>query len=87
MTSNEKTQNLSEIERLLQQNVGQEILIKLKNNISVKGNLGIFDQHLNLTLMSGEVIFGGKIEIFENLLVRGGDVLLISLLESHHPKN
>ena len=87
MTSNERTPNFSEIEKLLQHCVGKEILVKLKNNISVKGKLGIFDQHLNLTLKSGETIFGQKHENFERLLVRGSDIVLISLPGQNYSKN
>ena len=85
MTSNEKVQNLSEIDRLLQKNVEKEILIKLKNNITVKGKLKIFDQHLNLTLKKGEVVFGEKTEVFEAMLVRGSDIMVISV--SDHPNS
>ena len=84
MTSNEKVQNLSEIDKLLQKNVEKEILVKLKNNVTVKGKLRIFDQHLNLTLKKG-VVFGEKTETFEDLLVRGSDIMLISVLD--HPNS
>ena len=86
MTSNEKVQNLSEIEKLLQQNVEKEILVKLKNNITVKGKLRIFDQHLNLTLKKGEAVFGEQIEVFEDLLVRGSDIMVISILDTPNSK-
>lgn len=85
MTSNEKVQNLSEIDRLLQKNVEKEILIKLKNNVTVKGKLKIFDQHLNLTLKKGEAVFGEKTEVFEAMLVRGSDIMVISVLD--HPNS
>ena len=86
MASNENTQNLSEIQKLLQNNVGKEILVKLKNNISVRGKLGVFDQHLNLTLKKGEILFGEKNEIFDSLLVRGADVVVISVLDNNYSK-
>ena len=85
MSNNEKAPNLSEIEKLLQKNVEKEILVKLKNNFTVKGKLRIFDQHLNLTLKEGEVIFGENIENFEDLLLRGSDIMVISLL--NHPNS
>jgi small nuclear ribonucleoprotein len=85
MTSNEKVQNLSEIDKLLQKNVEKEILVKLKNNVTVKGKLTIFDQHLNLTLKKGEVVFGEKTEVFEAMLVRGSDIMVISV--SDHPNS
>lgn len=86
MANQEKIQNFSEIEKLLQQNVEKEILVKLKNKITIKGKLRIFDQHLNLTLQKGTVIFGEKNEFYQDLLVRGSDIILISLLDSSHSK-
>ena len=86
MTSNEKVQNISEIDKLLQKNVEKEILVKLKNNVTVKGKLRIFDQNLNLTLKNGEVVFGEKNEVFEDLLVRGSDIMVISIMENPNSK-
>ncbi|MBA4454095.1 MAG: hypothetical protein H2B05_04040, partial [Nitrosopumilaceae archaeon] len=39
----------------MQQNVGKEVLIRLKSNITAKGKLKNFDQHLNLSLKDGNV--------------------------------
>ena len=85
MTS-EEVQNLSEIEKLLKKNIGREILIKLKNNITVNGKLRIFDQHMNLTLKKGTI--SGEIkEDFEDLLIRGSDILVVILLEIPRSKD
>ena len=78
MTSKEEIQNLSEIEKLMQKNVGKEIQIKLKNKIKVNGKLRIFDQHMNLTLKNA-IVSGEKKENFDNLLVRGSDILIVIL--------
>ena len=79
ISSSEFSQNLSEIDKLLQQNVGKEVLIRLKSNITVKGKLKNFDQHLNLSLKDGRVKSEEKTELFDNMLLRGSDILMVSL--------
>lgn len=78
MTSKEELQNLSEIEKLLQKNTGKEIQIKLKNNSTINGKLRIFDQHMNLMLKKA-IVTGEKKENFDDLLVKGSDILVVVL--------
>ena len=86
ISSSEFSQNLSEIDKLLQQNVGKEVLIRLKSNITVKGKLKNFDQHLNLSLKDGRVKSEEKTELFENMLLRGSDILMVSLSNYDYSK-
>lgn len=83
---NEYGQNISEIDKLLQQNVGKDVLIRLKNNVTIQGKLKNFDQHLNLSLHDGNVKSKDGIEPFQNVLLRGSDVLVISLSSYTHSK-
>ncbi len=79
---------VSEIDKLLQQNVGKDLLIKLKNNVTVQGKLKNFDQHMNLTLKNGNVEFSNETKPFQDMLVRGSEILMVSLLSnaSSNPK-
>lgn len=86
ISNSEYNQNISEIDKLLQKNVGKDILIRLKNNITVQGKLKNFDQHLNLSLNEGNVKSKEENEQFQNMLLRGSDVLMISLSSYTHSK-
>ena len=86
ISSSEFSQNLSEIDKRLQQNVGNEVLIRLKSNITAKGKLKSFDQHLNLSLKDGNVKSEEKTELFENMLLRGSDILMVSLSNYDYSK-
>ena len=79
ITSEEYTRNLSEIDKLLQQNVGTRLLVRLKNDITVQGSLKNFDQHMNLTLKDGHVESMENSEQFNDMLVRGSEILIVSL--------
>ena len=78
ITSEEYTRSVSEIDKLLQQNVGKRLLVRLKNNITVQGNLKNFDQHLNLTLNDGEMESKETVEQFNKMLLRGSEILIVS---------
>ncbi len=78
ITSEEYTRSVSEIDNLLQQNVGKRLLVRLKNNITVQGNLKNFDQHLNLTLNDGEMESKETVEQFNKMLLRGSEILIVS---------
>ncbi|MFZ8908320.1 MAG: LSM domain-containing protein [Nitrosopumilaceae archaeon] len=86
ISNNEFSQNPSEIDKLLQQNVGKEVLIKLKSNITAKGKLKNFDQHLNLSLKDGNIKSKQKTESFDNMLLRGSDILMVSLSNYDYSK-
>ena len=86
ISNSEFSQNVSEIDKLLQQNVGKEVLIKLKSNITAKGKLKNFDQHLNLSLKDGNMKSKQKTESFDNMLLRGSDILTVSLSNYDYSK-
>ncbi|MEJ2260020.1 MAG: ribonucleoprotein [Nitrosopumilaceae archaeon] len=62
----------------MQNNVGKDVFIRLKNNIAVKGKLKNFDQHLNLSLKDGFVKSKEKTESFQEMLLRGSDILIVA---------
>ncbi|MDG6997589.1 MAG: RNA-binding protein [Nitrososphaerota archaeon] len=65
--------------RVLDESVGKVVLIKLKGNKVIRGNLQGFDQHMNLLLESSEEIFeDGKTNSIGTIVVRGDNVVIIS---------
>lgn len=78
ISNNQPSQNSSEIDKLLQNNVGKDVFIRLKNNIAVKGKLKNFDQHLNLSLKDGFVKSKEETESFQEMLLRGSDILIVA---------
>ena len=65
--------------RVLDESVGRVVLIKLKGNKVIRGNLQGFDQHMNLLLESSEEILeDGKTNSIGTIVVRGDNVVIIS---------
>ena len=65
--------------RVLDESVGKVVLIKLKGNKVIRGNLQGFDQHMNLLLESSEEILDdGKTNSIGTIVVRGDNVVIIS---------
>ena len=65
--------------KLLEQNIGSIVLVKLRGDIVVRGKLRSFDQHLNLVLEDAEEIKNdGTTRKLGTLVIRGDNVILIS---------
>ncbi len=65
--------------KLLEQNIGSIVLVKLRGDIVVRGKLRSFDQHLNLVLEDAEEIKSdGSTRKLGTLVIRGDNVILIS---------
>ena len=71
----------SEIVKSLDGCVNKVILIKLRNGETIRGNLQTFDQHMNLYLTKSEDITKDKVEKLNNILLRGDNILVVSLSE------
>lgn len=71
----------SEINKILDVCVNKEILIKLKNHTIIRGNLQTFDQYMNLLLTEVEDITGEKPKKLDRILLRGDNILAVSLPE------
>ncbi len=69
----------SEILKTLVSCVNKVILIKLRNNQIIQGKLQTFDEHLNLILMDSEDITDDKVKNLNKIILRGDNILLISL--------
>lgn len=68
-----------EISNLMNKNKNKSILLRLRNNKTVKGDLIDFDVHMNLTLVNAEEISEEKPQKMGKILLRGDNILAISL--------
>ncbi|MBI4053465.1 MAG: small nuclear ribonucleoprotein [Candidatus Diapherotrites archaeon] len=59
--------------------IGKEVLVMLKDNVSIRGTLKAFDVHMNIVLEGAEQLENGSPKAkYGKLMVRGDNVLLIS---------
>jgi small nuclear ribonucleoprotein len=64
---------------LLNKMVGQKILVRLKNNIDIRGQMVSFDVHMNIVIDSAEELDGSELKTkLGTILLRGGNILFIS---------
>ncbi len=68
-----------EISTLMNNSKNKSVLLKLRNNKTIKGNLLDFDVHMNLSLNDAEDISDEKAEKLGKILLRGDNILSISL--------
>ena len=65
--------------RILSENIGNIVLVKLRGSREVRGKLKSYDQHLNLVLEDAEeVLSNGSTRKLGTLVIRGDNVVLIS---------
>jgi small nuclear ribonucleoprotein len=69
----------SEIIEALDDYLDQVVVIKLKNKKTIQGNLRDFDQRMNLVLTDSEDITGDNSKSLDNVLLRGDNIILVSL--------
>ena len=70
-----------EISTLMNNSKNKVILLRLRNNRTVRGNLQDFDIHMNLTLKNTEDISDEKPTQLGTVLLRGDNILAVSLPE------
>jgi len=70
-----------EISNLMNQSKDKSVLLRLRNNKTVKGNLVDFDVHMNLTLNDAEDVTEETPTNLGKILLRGDNILAISLPE------
>ena len=70
-----------EISNLMNQSKNKSVLLRLRNNKTVKGNLVDFDVHMNLTLNDAEDVTEESPIKLGKILLRGDNILAISLPE------
>ena len=65
--------------KVLDESINKVVLIKLKGNKTIRGNLLGFDQHMNLLLdQSEEIPSEGDSKHLGSKVVRGDNVIMIS---------
>ena len=65
--------------KVLDESINKVVLIKLKGNKTIRGNLLGFDQHMNLLLdQSEEIPSEGDSKNLGSIVVRGANVIMIS---------
>ena len=65
--------------KVLDESINKIVLIKLKGNKTIRGNLLGFDQHMNLLLdQTEEIPSEGDSKELGTLVVRGDNVIMIS---------
>lgn len=65
--------------KVLDESIGKVVLIKIKGNKTIRGNLRGFDQHMNLILdQAEETADGGQPSALGSIVVRGDNVIMIS---------
>ena len=65
--------------KVLDESINKIVLIKLKGNKTIRGNLLGFDQHMNLLLdQSEELPSEGDANSLGSIVVRGDNVVMIS---------
>jgi len=70
-----------EISTLMANRKGKVVLLRLRNDKTLQGVLQDFDIHMNLTLENAEDITEEKHEQLGKILLRGDNILAISLSE------
>jgi len=64
---------------LLNKSIGQQILVRLKNNTEIRGVVTSFDVHMNIVLENAEELEDGNLKAkLGTILLRGGNILFIS---------
>jgi len=68
-----------EISTLMNNSKDKVVLLRLRNTKTIQGILKDFDIHMNLTLESAEDISDEKHEKLGKILLRGDNILAVSL--------
>lgn len=65
--------------KILDESINKVVLIKLKGDKTIRGNLLGFDQHMNLQLDQSEEIHSeGETKSLGSIVVRGDNIIMIS---------
>ncbi len=66
--------------KLLNEFINKPILVKLRNNHTIRGNLQTFDDHMNLALEKSEDITSeNEVESLGKIILRGDNILMIAV--------
>ena len=66
--------------KLLSEFINKPILVKLRNNHTIKGTLQTFDDHMNLVLEKSEdIISENAVESLGKIILRGDNIFMIAV--------
>lgn len=65
-------------QRLLSENLGKIVLVKLRGNRLLRGSLRSFDQHLNIVLENAEEVLENGTRSLGTVIIRGENVIFVS---------
>ncbi len=68
-----------EISTLMNNSKDKVVLLRMRNTKTIQGTLKEFDIHMNLTLEDAEDISNGKPEKLGKVLIRGDNILAVSI--------
>ncbi len=64
---------------LLNKVLGQQVLIRLKSNMSIRGRIVSFDAHMNVVIENAEELEDGELKTkLGTILLRGGNIIFVS---------
>lgn len=77
----------SEIVKILDECINKVIVIKLRNNKIIQGNLQAFDQQMNLILTNSKDITEDDVKSLDQIILRGDNILIVSLPDKSNSLN
>ena len=77
----------SEIVKILDECLNKVIVIKLRNNKIIQGNLQAFDQQMNLILTNSKDITEDDVKSLDQIILRGDNILMVSLPDKSNSLN
>ncbi len=64
---------------LLSKALGQQVLIRMKSSMVIRGRLKSFDAHMNLALENAEELDGSELKAkVGTMVLRGGNIIYVS---------
>ncbi|ASI13575.1 LSm family RNA-binding protein [Candidatus Mancarchaeum acidiphilum] len=65
---------------LLNKSIGKQVLVRLKNNLSIRGKITSFDAHMNIVMDGAEELdSSGELKAkLGIILLRGGNIIFVS---------
>lgn len=64
---------------LLNKAIGQQVLVRLKGNTSIRGKIMSFDAHMNVVIEGAEELDSGELKAkLGTILLRGGNIIYVS---------
>ncbi|MGA2800411.1 MAG: LSm family protein [Candidatus Micrarchaeaceae archaeon] len=66
---------------LLNNSIGQLVLIRLKGNMSIRGRIVSFDAHMNVKIENAEELEDGELKTkLGTILLRGGNIIFVAVV-------